>query len=67
MDYELERTRQMKELEALWREKTGKTLRDFDAAIKKRFETSTGRDSLTFESIKTVKNGLLKLKQNGEQ
>jgi hypothetical protein len=62
MDYENERKMQIKEIEELWRDATGKGLRELDAAIKKRFETSTGRESLTFESIRTVREGLLKLK-----
>lgn len=62
MDYEAERARHIKELESLWRETTGKDLRAFDKAINTRFEVKDGRDALAFESIKQVREGLIKLK-----
>jgi hypothetical protein len=63
MDYIAERKRQIAEIEKLWREKTGKGLRELDAAIMKKFETTSGRDALTFESMKTVREGLMKINQ----
>lgn len=64
MDHEAERARQIKELESLWKSKTGKSMRDFDKAINKRFEVRDGRNALTFASIKTVKDGLLRKDKN---
>jgi len=66
VNYEIERANQIRELENLWKEKTGKSLKDFDAAINKKFEVKGGRNALTFASIKTVKDGLLKLKDKNK-
>ena len=56
-----ERERQIKEISDLWRTATGTGLREFDRALQKKFQTDEGRNSLTFASIKIVRDGLLKL------
>lgn len=63
---EKERARQIEELEALWKLKTGKDLDAFDRAIMKRFETTEGRPALSFESIRTVRAGLQQLKDKNK-
>jgi len=67
MDYVAEREKQIAEIEQLWITKTGKDLRAFDHAIMKRFETTEGRNALTFESIKKVREGLNKMENKTEK
>lgn len=57
-----ERARRLKEIEELWKEKTGKTdLRIFDKQINERFQVSDGRDALSFVEMDLIKEGLEKL------
>jgi hypothetical protein len=62
MNYEAERARRIAEIEQLWREVMKKPLTALDTAIKKKFEVSSGRDALTFESMRTVRDGLQQMK-----
>jgi hypothetical protein len=55
-----EREDRITELEKLWKDKTGQSLKAFDEAINKKFEVKDGRDALSFASMKIVKEGLLK-------
>ena len=47
------------ELEKLWVKVTGKDLKAFDRAIMQRFETSSGRDSLSGATMDLIEQGLL--------
>ena len=58
-----ERERQIQEISDLWRTATSTGNRELDRAIQKKFQTDEGRNSLTFASIKIVRDGLLKLIQ----
>lgn len=60
MDFIAEREKQITELVALWKKATGKTKADFNKAIMKKFQTTSGLDSLSFEYIAEVREGLLK-------
>ena len=58
MDYETQRAERLKELEKLWKQKTNRSLKEFDEAIRQKFQTKDGRDALTFASMDIVENGL---------
>lgn len=55
-----QRTEQIRELEGLWKQLSGLrgekgTMAEFDYEINRRMQTTSGRDSLSFESIRSVK------------
>lgn len=58
-----ERTRQIVGLCNLWYEVTGRTVEEFSAAINKKFSVTDGINSLEFESIETVRQGLLRTRE----
>lgn len=65
--FEAQREREIREIERLWKAKTGKPLRELDEAINKRFQVADGRRALSFDSIRIIREGLENLNLKEEK